>query len=235
MNTRNTKASALIIDDDPEFQQQLERILIQLGFIVLNLNEPKQYKEIIQISLPNLILVDLNLGQYGSGHDVIDYIRKERGYGIPIMAISGDEDAKSIAHSLESGANDYIVKTFDISLIASKLARFVPTDKVMHYRTRFFQWPGNGVATGLSVDTEIKEIDELGVKIIGSHLFSTGTPVKISGTFIREITGKEAVYAANIVSNWVEPDQIHFGAYAEFDQSDQAFIQALRKWLVGKG
>ena len=104
-------ARILAVDDEPSIRRSLQVNLEQMGYQVLTASSAEQALEILSGLPPDLIIVDLML----SGMDGIELTRRIRSSsGVPIMVLSAiGEEQKKIA-ALEVGADDYIVKPFNI-------------------------------------------------------------------------------------------------------------------------
>lgn len=71
---------------------------------------------------PRVAFIDLKLPDV-DGQTVIAWIRKRSELdSVPIIVVSGNDDPAVIRHVLESGADDYIQKPADATLIAGVLA-----------------------------------------------------------------------------------------------------------------
>lgn len=64
---------------------------------------------------PGLVLLDLSLPD-GSGHDLLKEIRQDaRLRHIPVVVLTGRQDAESASKSYALGANAHVVKPMDVS------------------------------------------------------------------------------------------------------------------------
>ena len=65
-------------------------------------------------NLPELILVDLHLGE-DSGKDLIEFIRTQQKYReIPLVAVSGSYIFKDLDEAYKTGANLFMIKPTDL-------------------------------------------------------------------------------------------------------------------------
>lgn len=113
----------LIVDDDVAIQKLLAKIAINEGLeaqvcgdgeIALNLALNNNY---------DLILIDISLPSL-DGFQMISMIRKQNNM-TPIIIISGDSDDYNALYGLEIGADDYIVKPFNPSIIGAKIKALI--------------------------------------------------------------------------------------------------------------
>ncbi len=231
---RLTKPLAVLVDDDPLFQKGMETVLISIGVIPLIVTDIDKFVHTIRSIKPEIFLIDLNLGKFGSGFDLISTIRIEKGPYVPIVVISANPEQTSVAHALELGANDYIIKTLDREFLASKLGRYLKSPALANRRQALFSEVAGGrfqVTTKFNV--EITEIDEMGVKLLSQELLAKGSSLAISGSIMQVISGTDDNFLATITQNWTEADDGRFGAYAEFEPENKSIRHRIRKWLLG--
>lgn len=108
----------LIIEDDKSINDILFYALKSEGYnsySTFTLNEAKEY---LNISLPDLILLDLNLPD-GSGFDLCKDISSK--CSIPIIILTAKNDVVDKVLGLELGADDYITKPFHIKEVLSRI------------------------------------------------------------------------------------------------------------------
>lgn len=102
----------LIIEDDIELGESLKKFLTNNKFYVdlAILGEDGQEKA--QINKYDCILLDLNLPDK-DGIDVLKHLREED-ILVPIIIITARDEIKERALGLDLGADDYLVKPFDL-------------------------------------------------------------------------------------------------------------------------
>ncbi|MDK2563912.1 response regulator transcription factor [Romboutsia sedimentorum] len=102
----------LIIEDDIELGESLKKFLTNNKFYVdlSTLGEDGQEKA--QINKYDCILLDLNLPDK-DGIDVLKHLREED-ILVPIIIITARDEIKERALGLDLGADDYLVKPFDL-------------------------------------------------------------------------------------------------------------------------
>src|SRR5581483_6217712 len=104
---------ALVLDDDPDFLNLAIFVLRQLGIRTEITSTPNDFLDKFKNSKPDCCFIDLNLGGLISGFALVQSIRSGFGKNLPVFVISSASDAQAIAHALEVGANDFIIKPLD--------------------------------------------------------------------------------------------------------------------------
>lgn len=113
MDRENRKI--MICDDDQGILDVLEMLLEPEGFEVSKEIDSTLLLEKVKAERPDLLLLDLWMPVL-SGYDLIKKIRSDREVkNLPIIVLSASRNEKDIA--LETGANHFMAKPFDIEEI----------------------------------------------------------------------------------------------------------------------
>jgi len=102
----------LIIDDDPLVNSSLHSVLSESFDTVLTYTDPAEALEQIDTTRPDLILLDIFLGNI-NGLDILAQLR-EREVNIPVIMITAFSDIKLAVRAIKLGAEDFIVKPPDL-------------------------------------------------------------------------------------------------------------------------
>jgi DNA-binding response OmpR family regulator len=115
----------LIIDDDPDILEILSLIFKAEGYEVILSSDGEETEHIDSI-LPDLILLDLRLGNPNkSGATICTMLKsKPDTREVPVILVSAEKDIKMIAKCC--GANAFISKPFDLKQISGKVREFLP-------------------------------------------------------------------------------------------------------------
>ena len=125
MQSKDSKPiTILVIDDEPNMLQLLERILTSEGYNVKLATDGVYGISLLRDEDPDLVLLDIMMPG-PDGFMVIDRIREES--NAPIIMLTAKRDTESIKKALELGADDFIKKPFRpaelVARISSKLRR----------------------------------------------------------------------------------------------------------------
>ena len=230
---KSLKPLVYVIDDDEDIRKFLAATLKELGTKTETFATPEAFLKRLKENRPDLCLIDVNIGRTQSGFLLVKAVRSVLGPWLPLLIISSLRDRASIAHALEIGANDYIAKPIDAPALAKKLSQYLISKQLEDYQQKFVSSPGEGAPALLEVDFEISAVDEFGLKLRGKHLLTKGTVIKLLSSEITLISGQSGGILVTIDSTWVE-DETHYGAYAEFDNGNEALLRAVRRWLMGR-
>jgi DNA-binding response OmpR family regulator len=109
----------LIVEDDIQVVGPLSRALNTQGYAVAHVADGNSALEKIKIDPPDLVLLDVTLPDI-DGFKVCEEIRR-RGIDFPILMMTGCADSFEVVHGLDSGADDYLVKPFDLNELFARL------------------------------------------------------------------------------------------------------------------
>ncbi|MBO9604617.1 MAG: response regulator [Paenibacillaceae bacterium] len=104
----------LILDDDPIFLMFLKESLEKQDWVVMTAVDPNKAIAYFHDYRPDCFVTDINMPQK-NGLEVLSLLReKARQLLIPTIVISGYADKAHRIESYRTGADDYLVKPFDI-------------------------------------------------------------------------------------------------------------------------
>lgn len=112
----------LAVDDDNDILEVLQFILEDSGYEVETLSDGHFLMDKIKESNPDLILLDIMLGNM-DGRELCKIVKKEIAtHNIPIILISASHNI-SKSMNQEGAPNDFIAKPFDINILLSSIKR----------------------------------------------------------------------------------------------------------------
>lgn len=121
-------AEILIVEDDKSINELMARCLNVTGHHCLAAFTGSEALCVIKKKLPDLILLDINLPDI-EGFDIMKFVE-----GVPVIYVTARGEIKDRVRGLNGGAEDYIVKPFDIQELAARvnvvLRRFGKTDRL---------------------------------------------------------------------------------------------------------
>lgn len=116
-----TNYTLLIVEDDPQLGASLQAYLARRYRKVHWLKDPVSVLEHFPILRPDLVLLDIFLGQY-NGLDVLEKLREE-GFTTPVIVITAFSDIKMAVRAMKLGAEDFIVKPIEIEQLEVAIER----------------------------------------------------------------------------------------------------------------
>ncbi len=115
------KNKILIIDDDETIPAIVKSLLAPSGFEVSSALDGETGIQKAHTEKPDAILLDQKMRGM-SGHDVLKVLKKEEAtQSIPVLMITGDNNLRQLALSIDLGAKDYILKPFNNTNLAMRV------------------------------------------------------------------------------------------------------------------
>jgi DNA-binding response OmpR family regulator len=119
MDTAARPVRVLVVEDDEEIAQVLQRSLRLEGYEVKLAGDGVQGLEEAHAFLPDLIVLDLGLPRL-DGVDVAKRLRED-GDEVPILMLTARDALESRVEGLDVGADDYLVKPFERQELLARL------------------------------------------------------------------------------------------------------------------
>ena len=111
----------LICDDDAQIRGILSRLLAHEGYTVRTVESGEQALAEIANHPPDLLLLDVEMPGM-NGFDVCQRIRMSRdGERLRIALLTGLSDSQARVRGLESGADDFVSKPFEIPVLIARV------------------------------------------------------------------------------------------------------------------
>ncbi len=152
----------LIIEDNDDYATILKHLLKE-DYHVTHAKTGKEGIECAIHDLPNLILLDILLGDL-DGFEVCHRLKQHKlTTSIPIIFLSSRADSHSKVMGLDLGAADYIVKPFDNDELLARVKKRLSEHR-MTYQSRPFEVPG------LKIDPTAQRVFMDGVEVNFSQL-----------------------------------------------------------------
>jgi type IV pilus assembly protein PilB len=115
------KKSVLIADDEPITRTLVRLLLERDGYSVIEAHNGVEAVDLAMRHTPSLIVMDLNMPQM-DGYEAISGIRGVQGLeSTPIVVVTMEDGAKVAEQVLALGADDYIMKPFEPSVLTARV------------------------------------------------------------------------------------------------------------------
>ena len=129
----------LLVDDDPNIRQLVNLYLEKEGFEVAMATRGDEALKMFKESPPNLMLLDVMLPGM-DGWQVCREVRKVS--NIPIIMLTAKDETFDKVLGLELGADDYVVKPFDMKELVARIKAVSRRFQVADATDRELVFPG---------------------------------------------------------------------------------------------
>ena len=119
------KKKLLIVDDEPDILQLLEKRFKKNNFDVLTADNGQKCLDIASQEQPDLIILDIIM-PFLDGYEVIEKLRTNlKTKQIPIIMHSVKKESRSIFKSLDLGSIDYVINPASFDDLLKVVNRYV--------------------------------------------------------------------------------------------------------------
>lgn len=118
----------LSVEDDPDQANYIVTTLENAGYHVAWVQDPKKFEEALLTFVPDLILLDIVMGEI-NGFELARFVRQnERFAAIPILFLTTQNQLEAHIESARAGGDDHLIKPVNpqllVATIAGKLERY---------------------------------------------------------------------------------------------------------------
>ena len=115
-------AALLVVDDNEDNRYTLTRRLKREGYANLTTaNDGKHALELLRSKPFDLVLLDITMPEM-NGYQVLEHLKADAELrNLPVIMISAVEEIESVVRCIELGAEDYLHKPFDATLLRARV------------------------------------------------------------------------------------------------------------------
>lgn len=131
--------SMLVVDDDKMSRMLLARNLQQVGHIVVTAESGIQALDLLRSQSFDIILLDCLMPDM-DGYQVLEKIMADETLRqTPVIMVSADNEMASVVTCIEMGAEDYLHKPFDPSLLRARISNSLEKKRSREREMRLFE------------------------------------------------------------------------------------------------
>lgn len=121
-----SRRTVLLVEDDPVITKLVAALLLKKNLQLIAAEDGLQASNLINtIGPPKIVLLDIGLPGI-NGVKLLELIRRKNLWRkTPVLMLTGSKDAADVKGLLDAGANDYIVKPFQIPDLSQRLNKFL--------------------------------------------------------------------------------------------------------------
>ena len=112
------KATALVIDDEPQIRKLLRIVLEQEHYHALESDSGRHGLSEVALRRPDVVLLDLGLPDM----DGVEVLKRLRQWSqVPVLILSVRDSPEDKVAALDAGADDYVTKPFEATELLARL------------------------------------------------------------------------------------------------------------------
>ncbi len=143
----------LVVEDDFDISNMLDVYFKSQGYEVYVAPRGQEALDLTRQKMPNVIVLDIMLPDI-DGYEVCRRLRTNlRTSHIPIIFLTQKDERSDKIHGLELGADDYIVKPFDVEELRLRVRNTIKSAEVAALTS-----PSTGLASGRLIEQQLREL-----------------------------------------------------------------------------
>ena len=129
----------LIVDDEPFNVDYLEQELEGMDCEIISANNGQEALEQVRLAAPDLVLLDIMMPVM-DGYAVLSQLKADSSTrDIPVVIISASNDLKSVVKGIQMGAEDYLPKPFEPTLLHARVSSSLEKKRLHNLRTLYLK------------------------------------------------------------------------------------------------
>jgi DNA-binding response OmpR family regulator len=144
------RAHVLVADPDPTARELLSVFLRRRGFRVWVAGNAMEAQAMLAHQMPDVLLMDMPLPTL-TGDGLLPHLRRQRDTAmLPIIIISSLGTAHDIRQGLSQGADDYITKPVELSVLEARICALLRREARMRLAYGTGEWMLDAMSPSLS-------------------------------------------------------------------------------------
>jgi signal transduction histidine kinase len=129
----------LVVDDDASNRDVLSRRLKRQGHVVKTASRGRDALQLMRDTAFDLVLLDIMMPNM-DGYEVLTHIKSDdRLRRVPVIMISAVSEVQSVVRCIEAGAEDYLTKPFNPTLLRARIGVCLDKKRGQDRETALFQ------------------------------------------------------------------------------------------------
>jgi len=220
-----------LVDDGPILRKHIQRVLSKQNYEVEVNSSSKEFLKRFAEFKPDLCLIDINIDEVGDGLLLIKAIRNKIGHQIPIIVISSHEEQKDITNALNIGANDYICKPIEPTILKSKVACYLNPDSVDDLPV--FSLPSNiNPFIKLKRSLKLYRISEYGIEFTTKDFYYQESYLELQGGLLDLLELDRTSIRLKVISTEIDKENDINKVYAQFEEDDEELLSKVRDFMA---
>ncbi|MGI8924328.1 MAG: response regulator [Fimbriimonadales bacterium] len=131
--------SVLVVDDEEGNRDVLSRLLEKQGYTVANAENGRQALEMLGADAYDMVLLDIMMPEL-DGYEVLGRLKADEHLrNIPVIMVSALSEMESVARCIEMGAEDYLPKPFNSTLLKARISACLEKKRGRDREVQLFQ------------------------------------------------------------------------------------------------
>ncbi len=160
--TQNLPGRLLVVDDNQDNRDVLRQLLTRQGHTIGTAENGKVAMEMLHNASWDLILLDIMMPVM-DGYEALQQIKAdERLRHIPVIIVSALDEIQSVVRCIEMGAEDYLTKPFDPTLLRARINASLERHRLREAELRYLAHVSLLTYAARAVEEETFEPETIG-------------------------------------------------------------------------
>jgi PleD family two-component response regulator len=195
----------LVVDDNGVNRFMLSRYIQQEGHEVTQAENGRQALELIRTDAFDLVLLDVLMPEL-DGYGVLEQLKADdRLRDIPVIMISGVDEIESVVRCIELGAEDYLPKPFNQTLLRARIGACLEKKRLRDQEVLYLRQVTRLTEAAAAVESESYDPDSL--TEIGERTDALGQLARVFQRMAREVALREQRLKQQVQALRIEIDR----------------------------
>jgi putative two-component system response regulator len=180
----------IFVVDDSDTNLSMAEAVLEEHYRVMTMPSASKMFELLKKIIPDLILLDIEMPEI-DGFDALKRLKSESTLSeIPVIFLTGRNDAAAEVRGFEMGVVDFITKPFSAPVLLNRMKNHLDIDEIIRERTSQLRGLQNSIVAVLADMVETRD------KGTGGHIERTSHYIKIllqemkeQGLYAEEMSG----------------------------------------------
>jgi len=185
----------IFVVDDSDTNLSMAEAVLEDQYRVMTMPSAAKMFTLLEKVIPDLVLLDIEMPGM-DGFDTIKRLKADSNWSeIPVMFLTGRNDADVEARGLEMGAVDFVTKPFSAPVLINRIKTHLNIDEIIRERTSQLHKLQNSIVAVLADMVENRD------KGTGGHIERTSIYIKI---LIEEMKEKGVYAKKSVPGMWIK-------------------------------
>jgi len=223
-----TERGAILVVDDNEFNRDvLSQHLGRIGHVVTTAENGREALDVVKTAAFDLILLDILMPEL-NGYDALIRLKADEATrDIPVIVISALDDMDAVVSCIEVGAEDYLPKPFNPTLLNARIGACLEKKRLRDQEKEYLRHVAE--LTDAAASVEAGAFDPRGLALAAQRTDALGQLVRVFQRMATEVHQREQRLKAQVQQLRIEIDTTKLASEVTSITKSEFFVDLERK------
>jgi len=223
-----TERGAILVVDDNEFNREvLRQHLGRIGHVVTTAENGRDALEVVKAAAFDLILLDILMPDI-NGYDALIRLKADEATrDIPVIVISALDDMDAVVSCIEVGAEDYLPKPFNPTLLNARIGACLEKKRLRDHEKEYLRHVAE--LTDAAASVEAGAFDPRSLALAAERTDALGQLVRVFQRMATEVHQREQRLQAEVHQLHIEIDATKLASEVTSITKSDFFVDLERK------